>query len=62
MAKEKEILTRLVSRASVLEEEELAPLHVLPAVPCEYAHWKLATVKINYHVTLDYQNYLVPYN
>lgn len=49
------------SRTSVFEKEELPALHVLPAVPYEYAHWKRATVQINYHITLDYQNYSVPY-
>ena len=33
----------------------------LPALPYEYAHWKQATVQLNYHVSVDNQNYSCPY-
>ena len=48
------------SRAVAFEEEKpfLLPL---PAVPFELAMWKVATVQYNYHVSVDKQNYSVPY-
>ena len=48
------------SRAVAFEEEKpfLLPL---PAVPFELAVWKVATVQYNYHISLDKQNYSVPY-
>ena len=48
------------SRASAFEEEKpfLLPL---PAVPFELAMWKVATVQYNYHISVDKQNYSVPY-
>ena len=49
------------SRASVFCEEERPFMQPLPALPYEYASWKKATVQLNYHVTLEYQNYSVPY-
>lgn len=33
----------------------------LPAVPFELAMWKVATVQYNYHISVDKQNYSVPY-
>ena len=48
------------SRAAVFEEERpfLLPL---PPVPFEMAIWKIATVQYNYHISVDKQNYSVPY-
>lgn len=48
------------SRASEFEEEKpfLLPL---PARPFELAEWKIATVAPNYHISVDKQNYSVPY-
>lgn len=44
------------SRLSVFLEEEAPFLQPLPALPYEYAHWKQATVQLNYHVSVDSQN------
>ena len=49
------------SRLSVFLEEEAPFLQPLPALPYEYAHWKQATVQLNYHVSVDSQNYSCPY-
>ena len=49
------------SRQSVFDEEELSFLQVLPKIPYEYAWWKQATVQLNYHIGLEYQNYSCPY-
>lgn len=49
------------SRASVFCEEEQPFMQPLPVIPYEHADWKKATVQLNYHVTLEYQNYSVPY-
>ena len=49
------------SRSLVFQEEELPFLQALPKFPYEYAQWRKATVQLNYHITLDYQNYSVPY-
>ena len=48
------------SRESVLEEERpfLIPL---PAKPFEMAVWKVATVQLNYHISVEKMNYSVPY-
>ena len=48
------------SRAAAFEEEKpfLLPL---PAVPFELAMWKVATVQYSYHISVDKQNYSVPY-
>lgn len=48
------------SRASVFAEEKpfLLPL---PSRPFELAEWKIATVAPNYHISVDKQNYSVPY-
>jgi transposase len=48
------------TRADAFEEEKpfLLPL---PAAPFELAQWKVATVQYNYHVSVDKQNYSVPY-
>ena len=48
------------SRASGFEEEKpfLLPL---PKRPFELSEWKIATVAPNYHISVDKQNYSVPY-
>lgn len=48
------------SRASEFEEEKpfLLPL---PDRPFELSEWKVATVGPNYHISVDRQNYSVPY-
>ena len=48
------------SRAAAFEEERpfLLPL---PSAPFEMAIWKIATVQYNYHISVDKQNYSVPY-
>lgn len=48
------------SRATVFEEERpfLLPL---PSMPYEMAVWKIATVQYNYHISVEKQNYSVPY-
>jgi len=50
------------SRYSVFQEEELPFLQMLPAIPYEYATWKQATVQLNYHVSIEYENYSVPFS
>jgi len=49
------------SRYSVFTEEELPFMQPLPKYPYEFAQWKIATVQLNYHITIDYQNYSTPY-
>jgi transposase len=48
------------SRASEFEEEKpfLLPL---PSRPFELSEWRIATVAPNYHISVDKQNYSVPY-
>ena len=48
------------SRTAAFEEERpfLLPL---PSAPFEMAIWKIATVQYNYHISVDKQNYSVPY-
>ena len=48
------------SRASMFDEEKpfLLPL---PRRPLEPSEWKIATVAPNYHISVDKQNYSVPY-
>lgn len=48
------------SRAAVFAEERVYLLP-LPPSPFELADWKVATVQINYHITVDGQSYSVPY-
>ena len=48
-------------RASVYKEEELPFMKPLPALPYEFASWKIATVQLNYHVSFDKQYYSVPF-
>lgn len=49
------------SRKSAYQEEELPFMQPLPPHPYEFATWKVATVQLNYHVSVDNQNYSVPY-
>ena len=49
------------SRYSVFTEEEFPFMQPLPEFPYEFAKWKTATVQMNYHIAVDYQNYSVPY-
>ena len=46
---------------SIAFEEEKPFLLPLPAKPFEIAAWRVATVQFNYHVSVDSQNYSVPY-
>jgi transposase len=48
------------SRASMFAEERLF-LQPLPQHPFELATWKVATVQYNYHISVDGQNYSVPF-
>jgi transposase len=48
------------SRASLFEEEK-GYLLPLPPSAFEFAAWKVATVQYNYHISVDGQNYSVPY-
>ena len=48
------------SRASLFAEERLFLLP-LPERIFELATWKIATVQYNYHISIDNQNYSVPY-
>jgi transposase len=49
------------SRALLFEEEK-EYLMPLPSSAFEFATWKVATVQYNYHVSVDGQNYSVPYS
>jgi transposase len=48
------------SRASLFAEERLF-LQPLPEKAFELATWKVSTVQYNYHVSIDSQNYSVPF-
>ena len=48
------------SRASLFAEERLF-LQPLPQHPFELSTWKIATVQYNYHISVDSQNYSIPY-
>lgn len=48
------------SRAELFSEEK-AYLMALPSRPYELATWKIATAQYNYHVTINGQNYSVPF-
>lgn len=49
------------SRHSVFIHEEKPFLLALPATPYELATWKVATVQINYHISVEKMHYSVPY-
>jgi transposase len=48
-------------RQSVFLTEEKPTLLPLPSTPYELATWKVATVQLNYHITVDKMHYSVPY-
>ena len=48
------------SRSTLFAEERMF-LQALPEKPYEFATWKIATVQYNYHVSIDNQNYSVPF-
>jgi len=48
------------SRAALFAEEKLF-LQALPEKPYEFATWKIATTQFNYHISVDSQNYSVPF-
>jgi transposase len=48
------------SRATIFADERLF-LQALPEKPYEFATWKIATVQFNYHISIDSQNYSVPF-
>ena len=48
------------SRASMFAEERVF-LQPLPHHPFELATWKISTVQYNYHISVDGQNYSVPF-
>lgn len=48
-------------RLSVFLEEEKSSLLPLPSTPYELATWKIATVQLNYHISVDKMHYSVPY-
>ena len=49
------------SRQSRFDEMEKPTLRPLPATPYELAHWKKATVHLDYHVEVEGHYYSVPY-
>ena len=50
------------NRYSIFMEEEKPMLFSLPEYAYELAHWKIATVQFNYHVSIEKQNYSVPHD
>lgn len=49
------------NRLSTFMEEEKYVLLPLPTAPYELAIWKIATVQLNYHISVDKMYYSVPY-
>jgi transposase len=49
------------SRSEMFFLQEKSYLHSLPATHYELAEWKKATVHPDYHITVDYMHYSVPY-
>lgn len=49
------------SRKSVYENEEKDFMNPLPERPFELSEWKMATVQLNYHISVNKMNYSVPY-
>jgi len=49
------------SRLSIFLEQEKPFMQPLPRTPYELATWKIATVQLNYHISVDKMNYSVPY-
>lgn len=56
-----EFQKRKGSRLSVFKEEEFPFIQPLPHLLYEYANWKTAKVQLNYHISMEYQYYSVPY-
>ena len=48
-------------RQSVFLAEEKPLLLQLPSTPYELAAWRVATVQLNYHISIDKMHYSVPY-
>jgi len=48
-------------RLNVFIEEEKSMLLPLPSTPYELATWKVATVQLNYHISVEKMHYSVPY-
>lgn len=48
-------------RQSVFLEQEKALLLPLPSTPYELATWRVATVQLNYHISVDKMHYSLPY-
>ena len=49
------------SRLSLFESIDRPAMRPLPATPYEYAQWARCRAGINYHVTLEFHHYSVPY-
>lgn len=49
------------SRKSLFESLDKLAMKPLPAKPYEFAVWKMARVNIDYHITIGYVHYSVPY-
>ena len=49
------------TRLRLFEQLDRPALRPLPGRPYEFAHWKLVTVNIDYHVEIDRHYYSVPY-
>mgnify|MGYP003376566438 CR=1 FL=1 len=49
------------SRRELFEQVERQSLKALPALPYEFANWKLARVNIDYHIEFERHYYSVPY-
>jgi transposase len=50
------------SRKSLFETMDKPAMKTLPVKPYEFAVWKIARVNIDYHITLEYVHYSVPYS
>lgn len=48
-------------RLNVFIEEEKSMLLPLPSTPYELATWKVATVQMNYHISVEKMHYSIPY-
>jgi transposase len=49
------------SRKSLFESLDKPAMRPLPPLPYEFAVWKKARVNIDYHITIEYVHYSVPY-
>lgn len=50
-----------VSRRALFEQVDQGELKALPCRPFEFAHWKNATVNLDYHIEVERHYYSVPY-